>query len=205
MPSHRGHQKKVEKKKKKRLAVQRAVRAEAAPLGKNATLRLAAESPFGPAFMTPSWRDDSVPPRLVNVVLTRQLPDGTFFVMSHMVDRAFFGVKSAFAGSMSPGELDDLLEQTGDAYQEDLEKVSVLEAQSVIFHAVDFARSLGLEPDGDFASDLVGPRPDVLLDTPLARPNQPHYVEGPYDDPVRVARALAMHAAAPSRLDASSE
>jgi hypothetical protein len=58
----------------------------------------------------------------------------------------------------------------------------LLLAQSVVFHAIDYARSLGFEPHRDFVPGLLGERPAVLLETPLCRPERPLYVAGPHDD-----------------------
>ena len=43
-----------------------------------------------------------------------------------------------------------------------------LEAQSVVFHALDYARSLGFFAHQDFEDALFEPRPAALSDTPLA-------------------------------------
>jgi hypothetical protein len=55
-------------------------------------------------------------------------------------------------------------------------------AQSVVFHAVDYAASLGFEPHPDYHADLFGPRPEPLAETPLAHPPRPFWVRGPDDD-----------------------
>jgi hypothetical protein len=55
-------------------------------------------------------------------------------------------------------------------------------AQSVVYNAVDYAKSLGFEPHEDFPDALFGPRPATLLDTPLAHPARPYWVRGPDDD-----------------------
>jgi hypothetical protein len=60
----------------------------------------------------------------------------------------------------------------------------------VIFNAIDYAATLGFSPHRDFVAALVGPRPDTLLDTPLARPARPVFVPGPDDDVARIVRVL---------------
>jgi hypothetical protein len=97
MPSHRGHQKKLEKKKKQRLAVQRDARASSAAPTHKAVERLAASSPFGPAFMSAGWKDaDEANPALISVIMSKALPDGTFVAAMCLVDRTCLGIKNAY-------------------------------------------------------------------------------------------------------------
>lgn len=192
MPSHRGHQKKLEKKRKKRNAVQLEARAAAAVPTQKANERLAAASPFGPAFMSASWRstDENDPP-LVSLLLSRALADGTFVVTMCLVDRTCLGIKNAYVTApLTRTGLDDMVDRLQEAHAEGVEEVSVLEAQSVLFNALDYAASIGFAPHRDFVSAMVGPRPETLLDTPLARPSRPVYVPGPDDDVARVVRVL---------------
>jgi hypothetical protein len=72
-----------------------------------------------------------------------------------------------------------------------LRRVEPLVAQSVVYHAIEYARSLGFAPHPDFPEALFGPRPSELLDTPRARPEQPFYVPGPEDDVAEVIARLS--------------
>jgi hypothetical protein len=191
VPSHRGHQKKLEKKKKQRLAAQRDARAVSAPTPK-ALERLAAAAPFGPAFMSGGWRSaEEKDPILVSLLLSRALADGTFVVEMCLVDRTCLGIKNAYVTPpLSRAALEDMVERLQEAHPEGVDEVSPLEAQSVLFNALDYAASLGFSPHRDFVSALVGPRPETLLETPLARPTRPIFVPGPDDDVARVVRVL---------------
>lgn len=60
----------------------------------------------------------------------------------------------------------------------------------MIFHALDYAASLGFAPHRDFVATLVGTRPETLVDTPLARPERPIFVPGPDDDVARIVGVL---------------
>jgi len=192
VPSHRGHQKKLEKKKKQRLAVQRDARAATAAPTQKAIERLAAASPFGPAFMSAGWRiGDEKDPALVSLILSRALPDGTFVVEMCLVDRTCLGIKNAYVTPpLSRAALEDMVDRLQEAHAEGVDEVSPLEAQSVIFHALDYAASLGFAPHRDFVAALVGTRPETLVDTPLARPERPIFVPGPDDDVARIVRVL---------------
>lgn len=192
MPSHRGHQKKLEKKKKQRLAVQRDARASNALPTQKALERVASSAPFGPAFMSAGWKDaDDKDPALVSLIMSRALPDGTFVAAMCLVDRTCLGIKNAYTTApISRAALEDMAMRLREAHPEGVDEVSALEAQSVIFNALDYAATLGFTPHRDFVPALVGPRPDTLLDTPLARPERPVFVPGPEDDVARIVRVL---------------
>jgi len=194
MGSHRGRQRQLERQKRKRAVTVKAARASrlAQPSEAEALLRRAESSPHGPAFMSACWREGDGVPGLVTVIITRLLPDGRMIAALSLVDRTCLGVKNGFASvPMTADELAEQLERIGVTDDAPVERVSLLEAQSVLFHAIDYARSLGFEPHADFAARVVGSRPDHLLDTPLARPERPVYLSGPDDDQEMVLRQLA--------------
>lgn len=206
MTTNRAHQKRLEKKKKERELAKRHARAREAtfPTSMAGMARRGAERPFGPAFMSASWRegtDEHAEPSIVSVVVTRVLPDGDLVAGSLLVDRTCLGVKDAFVdGPLSRASLDDILERMARVHAGGIEEVSVHEAQSVVLHAVAFARSLGFAPHSDFAhARIVLGEPETLLDTPLSRPSAPIYVPGPHDDVARIEAQLdrvdARHAA----------
>jgi hypothetical protein len=63
-------------------------------------------------------------------------------------------------------------------------------AQSVVFHALDYASALGFSPHSDFERRIFEPRPDALVDTPLSRREKPLYVAGPNDEVSRIVAQL---------------
>jgi hypothetical protein len=138
--------------------------------------------PLGPAWVSASWRDEpgEVPP-LVFVVLTRLAPDGRLMAAAAAVDRTCLGVRSAaLFAPMPSGELEELLtallrdEHPFEACDAEL-------AQSILFHAIDYASALGFAPHPDFVESFYGPRLYPLMAVPCARPARPVYVAGPRD------------------------
>jgi hypothetical protein len=191
-PRDRRRQKKLENHRAKRAAKKKAARRRAPPVVSLGTLvRAGAAVPFGPCWVSSNVHDDSRPlPALITVVVTRRLPDGRLLPHVVLVDRTCLGVKNAFvmapANEVETGYHVEAISEQGDA----LERCEPLLAQSVVYHALDFASSLGFRPQRDFQEPLVGPRPSELLNTPLARPERPIYVSGPDDDVAYVARQL---------------
>ncbi|HVZ33365.1 MAG TPA: hypothetical protein VG963_13125, partial [Polyangiaceae bacterium] len=163
--------------------------AMALPTSRSALIARAAAAPFGPCWVSAGLfaeADDEEAPALVSIIITRRL-QGLLLPSLVLVDRTCLGIKSAFQGPLQAElDIERLARELGE--QDPLERAEPLVAQSVIFHALDYARSLGFEPHRDFVPELIGERPAQLLDTPLARPERPFYAPGPEDD---VARVLA--------------
>jgi hypothetical protein len=171
-----------EKRKKRELAKKRSrIEAERRPSEEQLLARAGARAPFGPCFISAGW-DDSTAPHLVTLVITRVL-DGTD-LLPHvlLLDRTCLGVKSAMLlAPMSDDELAELVEQIGLPHG-GMEDCDALLAQSMVFHAVEYAAKLGFAPNPDFHEALVGPRPAELLATPWASVEQPQYFPGPDDN-----------------------
>ncbi len=155
-------------------------------------VELGARHPMGPCYVseTPGVRDL---PALVHVVVTRRLPDGKLLGGSVIVDRTCLGVKDALVmRPMSQSELETGLHRMaeGPGGTGSPRVCEPLYAQSIVFHALDYAASLGFAPHADFHVELFGPRPPVLLETPLCRPRRPFYVSGPDDDVAAIMARL---------------
>ena len=175
--------KRREKKRQNRAQAKKEARSLAArrPSELTLLLRSAARGAFGPCFVSSGW-DDPGSPALVTVVVTRRLPTGELVPGTALVDRTCLGIKNAFASEpLEPRELTDYIAQLAEAHGGMLPCEPIV-AQSVVFHARDYAQSLGFEPHRDFPAALFGPRPEVLVDTPWHAPEKPIYLSGPYDD-----------------------
>lgn len=186
----RRRQKKLEKNKKKRnIARQRATGGSSASFGSKAWIRSARTAPFGPAWISAALDDVAGPTALITVVVTRRMGSGVLLPELALVDRTCLGVKNAFV--MKPaGELDMPERIRLISEKEPLRPCDPLVAQSVVFHALDYAQALGFGPHRDFERALFEPRPEVLAETPLARPERPLFVSGPRDNVPRILQQL---------------
>jgi hypothetical protein len=193
MSTSHQRQKQLAKQKKKRELEKRrtTARPKLAP-NRAALLAQAAAMPHGPSFVSADFTMTRMdPPRLVTVVVTRKGPGGLFLPALALVDRTCLGVKNAFISQpMLEWDLRGFILETGRAHEGGLVECELPVAQSVVFHALDYAASLGFEPHPDFHEVLFGPRPSLLLDTPLARPPRPFWVRGPDDDPEEILATL---------------
>ena len=188
------NERKREKHDKRRaLAKQRAKEREL-PDTYAGLVRLASTQPFGPAWVCASYDDDvdpGDPPTLVSVIVTRRLPGGRWLAASALVDRTCLGIKDAYV--MEPAveaEVARRVAQIGERLQDPMRRCETLLAQSIVFHALDFATGLGFTPHREFEAALFGPRPTELLSTLLARPEHPFYCSGPDDDARAILRRL---------------
>lgn len=195
MPTSHGQQKRQEKHKKRRELVRRREQDKAAmvalPTNPTRLIQRASSFPHGPTFISPEWRDQGEEiPALVSIVVTRRAPGGALIPAIALVDRTCLGVKNGFVGRS--GNTLSLMGYLGTMRRAHgaMEECDLLVAQSVLFHAIDFAHSLGFAPHHDFPEPLFGPRPEALLDTPYARPSRPIYASGPDDDPIKIIRQL---------------
>jgi hypothetical protein len=185
MPSNHGKQKQKEKQKKKReIARKKASRPQQGLTTPStaALLKMAARLPFGPCFVSAGWEDTTEQtPALVTVVATRRSPQGVLIPAIALVDRTCLGVKDGFvAQPITELELHGWLAPMREMHG-DMLPVEPKVIQSIVFHAIDFAHRLGFEPHKDFPEPIFGPRPETLLDTPLAGVDKPIYVAGPDD------------------------
>jgi hypothetical protein len=175
--------KKLDKKRKNRELAKKKANELAArkPSARELLLRAAARGEFGPCYVSAGWEDTSTP-ALVSLIVTRQLRSGDLHMSYMLVDRTCLGIKDVLTrGPMSFSELGEFVEDVGAATGGML-RCDPLVAQSLIFHAIDYARTLGFEPHPDYPAALIGERPAELLSTPWCTPARPVYVEGGRED-----------------------
>jgi len=147
------------------------------------------DAPFGTCWLSEGW-DDTDAPDLVGVVVTRKLADGRVLPGFALVDRTCLGVKEGFAGKpLSAEELASFVARIGLPHGGMVECEPMV-AQSVVFHALDYAGKLGFEPHAEFPAEVFEPRPSELRDTPWCSPDRPLYLAGPYDDASAVLQQL---------------
>jgi hypothetical protein len=175
--------KKLEKKRKDRAVAKKKTQVQ---LQRRAAvdrelLRTAASAPFGPCWVSEGW-DNLSHPELVSVVVTRQLSESRYLPIVVLVDRTCLGVKDAYdRGVCTAREVEAFVDEISDLHG-GMHPCEPLVAQSIVFHAIDYAAKLGFELTADFPAALFGSRPDQLLDTPWHAPAKPQYIAGPHDD-----------------------
>ena len=145
-----------------------------------ALTRRAAEFPVDKCFTSQRWKEHGI----AQVLVARQLPDGTSLMGAYLVDVFCLGLKNAFVARLRPDELQSFLKSCPAAMQQ----ISYEDARSVILGAIEFAMRFGLPPDESWSNS----QPVVESDRPFIRKfdfgkdGQPFYIEGPHDDTRRI-------------------
>jgi hypothetical protein len=180
MSANRGDSRRLEKQKRKRAEIKKKQTAAQAALRPSALLKRATDFPIDEAWLSTHWRDvDEQMPGLITAIVTRRSPGGVL-VGTALVDRTCLGVKDGYYQVLTSMEADHYLAEVREHVE--LERVDTDTCMSVVHHAIDYARGLGFAPHEDFPAILFSPRPETLIETPLAHPSRPLYVAGPNDD-----------------------
>ena len=189
-------QKKLEKHRKERARLKKlASRPRDGASSGAALVRTAVRCPMGPAYVSADWKqgdaEEGVAPCLVSVLVTRQLPDGRVLGAMALVDRTCLGVKNGcVTRPVTLAGLNTMVAQMGAAHEGGMVPCEPIVAQSVVFHAIDYAARLGFAPHLDFPAELFGPRPSTLVETPFATCAQPYFASGPRDNVAAVMAKL---------------
>jgi hypothetical protein len=130
--------------------------------------------------------DDSVS-GLSQIFVTR-VERGTY-----LVDYWCLGVKSTFGPrKMDAPKYERMIQSSYQTFSEDSQEISLEEAQSIIFGAIDYADRLGFKPDPDFERSKIqlGERYEKLIDIEFGQDGKPFYMDGPHDNPAKVIATL---------------
>ena len=180
------NKKREQKAKQRELAKKKAKHLDAVANSEKGLIRLTRETGIaGHCYVNKGYYDQNEDnPKLAELSFCWHVKGIGPVMYMVLVDRTCLGVKSAMAI-----KYDTWLQWTtarADVDEAAIEQVAPEVARSIVYHAVDYAASLGFSPCADFFTDLVGPRPEPLVDTILSRPSMPIFVVGPDDEPTSV-------------------
>ena len=130
---------------------------------------------------------------LAQVILVRVDEKNHHWVSSYLIDTWCLGIKNTFGPrQLTRNQLDVVLRETEERFGHSLQEITLEQAQSVVFGAVDYAKSLGFDPHRDFkrSRPQLGSRPDTLLEMEFGKDGQPFFMSGPYDDADKIMATL---------------
>ncbi|MEO1401136.1 MAG: DNA-binding response regulator [Cyanobacteria bacterium J06635_1] len=116
-----------------------------------------------------------------------------YLMTSFLVDRWCLGIKNALGPrKVHPAEYERMIDMMADTQGEDFTEISIEQAQAIIFGALNYAKSLGLDPHPDFerAKKQLGQRLENLPPLEFGKDGKPYYVSGPYDNPDKIIAKL---------------
>jgi hypothetical protein len=141
------------------------------------------------------WITDSLEEQgLGQVLLSRELPNGSVAVACFLVDRFCLGVKDAFGEVLGRFSYDGKYRRRG----ADLSPRSVppADARKLLEQAVAYAHGIGLAPHPDYARALAlfGPvqAADSQAEFEFGKDGQPFFIAGPHDTPQFCRQILAI-------------
>ena len=136
--------------------------------------------------------DDEDDSGFAQIVVTR-FERNRYLLCSYLVDYWCLGVKDG----LGPRKLDRakyevFIEQSYSRFSQGYQDITLEEAQSIIWGAVDYAAGLGLQPHRDFekAKTHLGMRPEHLIEIEFGRDGKPFYFSGPYDNAEKIIATL---------------
>jgi hypothetical protein len=127
------------------------------------------------------------------IILARQ-DHNHIIAASYLVDYWCLGVKDVIPpDQMGQRGYQRFKGLCTERFDEPFIDISLEQAQSIIYGAVDYARSLGLEAAHDFdkkAQMHLGPQPEQLIPIEFGKDGKPFYFSGPYDDAEKIINTL---------------
>ncbi|HIK46119.1 MAG TPA: DNA-binding response regulator [Leptolyngbyaceae cyanobacterium M65_K2018_010] len=130
---------------------------------------------------------------LCEVVVARQ-DHNRLLVGSYLVDYWCLGVKDAMGPrKMGRSEYQLYLKSNEDRFEQPFVDITLDQAQAIVYGAVDYARSIGLEPNRAFNTKVqahLGSRPETLLPLEFGKDGQPFFISGPYDNAEKIIKTL---------------
>jgi hypothetical protein len=135
---------------------------------------------------------DNAGARLAVVLVSRNTGFNRIQACTYLVDYFCLGVKNVTGPrNLNPTDYQDFVADAFRAFPIEPEEISLEIAQAIVLGALEYAAQLGLEPHRDFAAarPLLGEwkgEPKLTF----GHKGKPLYVNGPYDDPMKIVRTL---------------
>jgi hypothetical protein len=140
----------------------------------------------------PAPKDDNHGSGFAQIVVTRR-DSRDYILCAYLVDYWCLGVKDCLGPrKMDRYKYEQMLPKIYSTMESGYCEITFTEAQSIIWGALDYAKTLGFNPHQDFAraKPHLGDRPDQLIHIEFGREGKPCYFAGPYDNPSRIIETL---------------
>ena len=190
----RRRQKAIMKKrsKEKAAAKHRSHQAASLTLSAQSILRNARTFPLYECWINADWQKED--PGLVEVVLSRQQPDGDICFGTYLIDKLCLGLKNTFARTgLSRASYHELVPS---GIFQGLKPVTcpIELAHQMIYASIEYAAQFGFEPEKDYALSqyLLAPRGELAesYDLTFGRNGKPFFIAGPRDNAQRIIKQL---------------
>ncbi len=128
-------------------------------------------------------------------VIVLRIDNHRYLTSAFLIDYWCLGVKDAFLKKGDRHQYETLMEKVQRTFDEDFVDITLEQAQSIVFGAIDYAASLGFQPHPDFEKAKVnlGPRLENLTPITCGRDGKPFYFCGPHDNQAKILQTLQTH------------
>ncbi len=136
--------------------------------------------------------DDDGDSGFAQIVVTR-LERNRYLFCTYLVDYWCLGVKDAIGPrKLDRAKYEAFIQKSYSRFPKGYQEITLEQAQSIIWGAVDYAAGLGLHPHRDFekAKAHLGIRPEHLIEIEFGRNGKPFYFSGPYDNAEKIIATL---------------
>ena len=163
-----------------------------ASLSAQAIIRRARAFPFYECWISDNWQKDDL--GLVEILVSRQQPDGDICFGTYLVDKYLLGVKNTFGNAgFSRARFQN--EVIGKIFRELKPQECPVElAHQMVYASLDYAAQFGFQPEKDFAGTqyILAPRGELEepYELTFGKDGKPFFVAGPYDNAPRILRQL---------------
>jgi hypothetical protein len=126
------------------------------------------------------------------VTVAREGKYNELTLCTYLLDFWCLGVKDAMAPrKVNRVKYKDVIDQLFDTFPEPPQEISISVAQSMVYSALEYAEKLGFQPHRDFAeARLHLGEWNGEIRMKCGRQGKPCYVDGPYDDPMKILKTL---------------
>lgn len=149
-------------------------------------LKRATEFRVYECHVNPDWQDKG----LAQVFVVRQMPSLKYLVGVYLVDVFCLGVKDTFVKTQFKYEgVRAFLSRLPHG----LDEIPYEDARSIVLGAVEYARQLSFEPHEDWrtSSPVIEGARDFERKFTFGKDGKPFYIQGPYDDTMKVMLKLS--------------
>ena len=155
-------------------------------------IRRARAFPFYECWISDNWQKDDL--GLVEILVSRQQPDGDICFGTYLVDKYLLGVKNTF-GNAGFSRARFKNEVLGKIFRELKPQECPVElAHQMVYASLEYAAQFGFQPEKDFAVTQYILAPRGELEEPyqltFGKDGKPFFVAGPYDNASRILRQL---------------
>ncbi|MGA1410568.1 MAG: helix-turn-helix domain-containing protein [Prochlorotrichaceae cyanobacterium] len=116
-----------------------------------------------------------------------------YFVTSYLIDWWCLGLKNCFGPrKIDRADFEFMVQKSGENMLQEMVDITLEEAQSIVYGAIDYSANIGFQPHPDFeqAQKYLEPRPETLIPMEFGHNGKPFYFQGPYDEPHKILRTL---------------